>query len=260
MRRRRVRNLATPAPHTVLLCIPSGTPAANILRTSVFPLIRDDPAVGSIVVLSPLVGEPHFAEEFEHEKVRFEPLLPYEPGWLERRFIRIMQEKFVKTMPTESMRIRVARAAKVEQEVRYLDRAPLAAQTTGGSRLALRALQAVPLPIGAWFRLSDSFTLGSQYRDLFHRYRPDLLVTPTTGLYFGEGPVLGRADRAGVPAIAIDLSWDHFTTKTAPLRRVAGLSVWNNLMKRESMLLHGYREEQVAVSGVPQFDLYADKS
>jgi CDP-glycerol glycerophosphotransferase (TagB/SpsB family) len=60
--------------------------------------------------------------------------------------------------------------------------------------------------------------------------------------------------------VAIDLSWDHFTTKTAPLRRVAGLSVWNNLMKREAMELHGYRDQQICVAGVPQFDLYADRA
>jgi hypothetical protein len=178
---------------------------------------------------------------------------------LERRFIRIMQERFVKTMPTSSMRIRVAKAAKAEHEVRYLDRSPLSARATGVKRLAVGALKTVPAPIDFWFRASDFFTLGARYADLFAAYRPALLVTPTTGLYFGEGPLMARADRLGVPSVAIDLSWDHFTTKTAPLRRVMALSVWNDLMKREAMQLHGYRDDQVTVAGVPQFDIYADK-
>jgi hypothetical protein len=254
----------TPRPRggaqTVFLCIPSGTPAANILRTGVFSAIRDDPAVGMVVILSPLVSEPHFVEEHAGPKVRFEPLIPHEPGWLERRFIRIMQERFVKTMPTSSMRIRVAKAARAESEVRYLDRTPLTAKSRGVRRLAVGALRRLPFPIDFWFRASDFCTLGPRYDHVFRRFKPSLLVTPTTGLYFGEGPLMARADRVGVPSVAIDLSWDHFTTKTAPLRRVHGLVVWNSLMKREATQLHGYRDDQVVVSGVPQFDIYADKA
>jgi hypothetical protein len=245
---------------TVFLCIPSGTPAANILRTGVFAAIRDDPAVSTLVILSPLVSESHFIEEHAGPKVRFEPLIPHEPGWIERRFIRVMQERYVKTMPTSSMRIRVAKAARAESEVRYLDRTPLSTKSRGAKRLAVGALRRLPLPIDVWFRASDFCTLGSRYADVFDQYRPSLLVTPTTGLYFGEGPLMARADRLGVPSVAIDLSWDHFTTKTAPLRRVRGLAVWNGLMKREATQLHGYRDEQVVVTGVPQFDIYARKS
>jgi hypothetical protein len=244
---------------TVFLCIPSGTPAANILRTGVFSDIRDDPSVGIVVILSPLVSESHFVEEHAGPKVRFEPLIAHEPGWLERRFIRVMQERFVKTMPTASMRIRVAKAARAEGEVRYLDRTPLSARSRGVRRLAVGALKSLPFPIDFWFKASDFCTLGTRYADVFSVYRPSLLVTPTTGLYFGEGPLMARADRLGVPTVAIDLSWDHFTTKTAPLRRVHGLAVWNGLMKREATQLHGYRDEQVVVAGVPQFDIYADK-
>lgn len=244
---------------TLFVCIPSGTPAANILRTGVFPAIRDDQSVGTVVILSPLVSQRHFIEEHAGPKVRFEPLISHEPGWLERRFIRVMQERFVKTMPTSSMRIRVAKAARAEGEVRYLDRTPLSARSRGARRVAISALKRLPLPIDFWFRASDFCTLGSRYADLFAEHRPSLLVTPTTGLYFGEGPLMARADRRGVPSVAVDLSWDHFTTKTAPLRRVQGLAVWNELMKREATQLHGYRDEQVAVAGVPQFDIYADK-
>jgi hypothetical protein len=84
-----------------------------------------------------------------------------------------------------------------------------------------------------------------------------MLLTPTTGIYFGEGPLMGRADANRVPIMAIDLSWDHFTTKTAPLRRVDSLTVWNETMKRQAVEIHGYRPQQVCVAGVPQFDIYA---
>jgi hypothetical protein len=259
--------LVTNAPGgTLFLCIPSGTPAANILRTRVFGLVRDDLSVGRVVILSPYSAESRFVEEFGGPKVTFAHLDPGVPGWLERRFIRIMQEKFVKRMPTDSMRIRVARSEMLERdsspgraEVRYLDRGQFLAPMLGPKRLSLRALASLPLSIGAWFALSDACVLRDAYASLFRRERPDLVVTPTTGLYFSEGPLLGRAHRAKVAAIAIDLSWDHFTTKTAPLRPVAALAVWNAAMKQQAVEIHGYRPEQVCVTGVPQFDLYHER-
>jgi hypothetical protein len=248
---------------TLFLCIPSGTAAANLLRTPIFRHLRDSPDVGRLLILSPLVREAHFRDEFAADKVAFEELLPHEPGPLERRIVRVLQEKYVKTLPTTSMRIRVARERRLEasaREVRYLDRGALDEPSTRARRAALAVIKRLPLSLPLLFRAGDALTLGDRYRDLFRRERPDLLVTPTTGIYFAEGPLMGRADAEGVPILAVDLSWDHFTTKTAPLRRVAGLAVWNETMKRQAVGLHGYRPEQVCVAGVPQFDLYADPS
>ncbi|MGE3908801.1 MAG: hypothetical protein AB7K36_05595 [Chloroflexota bacterium] len=244
---------------TVFLGVPSGTAAANILRTDVFRLLQESPLVGRLVVLSPLVREASFREELAGPKVAFAELQPHEPGFLERRIIRILQEKYVKTMPTESMRIRVARERELEhgREVRYLDRGGLGAPKTRLVRLLLGGITRMPLSLPLLFKVLDLATLGKRYEALFRRERPALVLTPTTGIYFGEGPLMGRADAAGVPILAIDLSWDHFTTKTAPLRRVAGLTVWNETMKRQAVEIHKYRPEQVCVAGVPQFDIYA---
>jgi hypothetical protein len=125
-------------------------------------------------------------------------------------------------------------------------------------RALLAVVTRLPLPLPFLFKVLDVATLGERYEALFEKERPSLVLTPTTGIYFGEGPLMGRADAAGIPILAIDLSWDHFTTKTAPLRRVAGLTVWNETMKRQAVEIHGYRPEQVCVAGVPQFDIYAD--
>jgi len=247
---------------TVFLCIPSGTAAANLLRTDVFRLLRESPLVGKIVVLSPLVREAAFREEHAGPRVTFAELEPHEPGFLERRIIRILQEKYVKTMPTESMRIRVARERQMElgREVRYLDRGGLGAPKTRLVRTLLAGITKLPLSLPMLFKALDLATLGNRYADLFRREQPALVLTPTTGIYFGEGPLMGRADAERVPILAIDLSWDHFTTKTAPLRRVAGLTVWNETMKRQAVEIHGYRPGQVCVAGVPQFDIYADSA
>src|SRR5215210_7386093 len=167
---------------------------------------------------------------------------------------------FNKTTTTESMRIRVARERQLElgREVRYLDRGGLGAPKTKLVRALLAGVTRLPLPLPLLFKLLDIATLGDRYKLLFEQERPALVLTPTTGIYFGEGPLMGRADKLGIPILAIDLSWDHFTTKTAPLRRVAGLAVWNETMKRQAVEIHGYKPKQVCVAGVPQFDIYAD--
>jgi hypothetical protein len=245
---------------TVFLCIPSGTAAANLLRTNVYRLLCESPLVGKLVVLSPLAREAAFREEHAGPKTVFETLEPHEPGFLERRIIRILQEKYVKTMPTTSMRIRVARERQLElgREVRYLDRGGIGAPKTKLVRALLAGVTRLPLSLPLLFQVIDLATLGDRYAALFAREKPALVLTPTTGIYFGEGPLMGRADAEHVPILAIDLSWDHFTTKTAPLRRVDALTVWNETMKRQAVEIHGYKPQQVCVAGVPQFDIYAD--
>lgn len=258
--RRETRRRLQLAPDTLFLGIPSGTAAANVLRTPIFSTLRQLAPDLHLVVLSPLSREPHFVEEFSGPRVTLEYLEPHDPGAVERRIIRVLQEKYVRRMPTASMRVRVARASHAEREVRYLDRLPLEGNVKGLRRAGLTALGSLPVDLAGWFTLLDLVTLGSRYRELFRRHRPKLVVTPTSGLYFSEGPLLARATRAGVPTMAIDLSWDHFTTKTAPLRPVSRMCVWNEPMRDEAMRLHGYRFEQVAVTGVPQFDQYADRA
>ncbi len=41
--------------------------------------------------------------------------------------------------------------------------------------------------------------------------------------------------------MAIDPSWDNFTNKLIPVRRVDRLVVWNTIMKDQAVALHGYQ-------------------
>jgi hypothetical protein len=56
--------------------------------------------------------------------------------------------------------------------------------------------------------------------------------------------------------MAVDPSWDNFTNKLIPVRRVDRLIVWNELMKQQAIDFHGYAPDEVKVAGVPQWDLY----
>ena len=56
--------------------------------------------------------------------------------------------------------------------------------------------------------------------------------------------------------MAIDPSWDNFTNKLMPVRRVSRLVVWNTLMKEQAIDLHGYQPDEIRLAGVPQWDRY----
>ena len=90
----------------------------------------------------------------------------------------------------------------------------------------------------------------------FERYQPSLLVVSSPGLIFSEMPLLRTASRRGVASMAIDPSWDNFTNKLLPVRRVTRLVVWNELMKQQAIELHGYEPDEIRIAGTPQWDRY----
>jgi len=91
---------------------------------------------------------------------------------------------------------------------------------------------------------------------LFDRHQPAMLVTSSPGLIFSEVPLLRTAAKRGVRTVAIDPSWDNFTNKLLPVRRVSRLIVWNELMKQQAVDLHGYDPSEIRVAGTPQWDSY----
>jgi hypothetical protein len=62
--------------------------------------------------------------------------------------------------------------------------------------------------------------------------------------------------RRGIRTMAIDPSWDNFTNKLLPVRRVDRLLVWNDLMREQAVAFHGYSDGSIRLCGAPQFDGY----
>jgi hypothetical protein len=103
---------------------------------------------------------------------------------------------------------------------------------------------------------SDRLVSHPEAEALFDTYRPVLYVASSPGLVFSELPLLRTASRRRLRSMAVDPSWDNFTNKLLPVRRVSRLVVWNDLMRDQAIDLHGYRPEEIRVAGVPQFDGY----
>jgi hypothetical protein len=232
-------------PSRVLLSVPNGGSAGSVLRTGlVRRLLEAHPGV-EIVLLSPLVRDPVFAGEFGDIRVHLDDLAPHVPAGLEARLGALMQAAYLTSDITESVRIRFAearanRTMRWIRTKRWLTRVALRSMTRKGSRYAV----------------SDRLISHPSTEALFDRVRPALYVASSPGLIFSEVPLLRTAARRGVRSMAVDPSWDNFTNKLLPVRHVDRLIVWNDVMKREAVELHGYAPDEVRVSGPPQWDIY----
>jgi hypothetical protein len=229
----------------VLISVPHGFSAGNVLRTGLIRRILDsDPAV-RVVVASPLVDDTEFVREFSHPRVQFEPLPAHRPAGLEARLLALIQASYIDSSVTEAVQIR-RQEAVARKTIRFIR--------------AKRRLAAMFAPSivrkETRYDLIDRLVSHPQAEQVFDRHQPALLVTSSPGLIQAEVPLLRTAVRRRVPSIAVDASWDNFTNKVLPVRRVSRLLVWNQLMKQQAVELHGYQPGEVQVTGPPHWDLY----
>lgn len=229
----------------VLLSVPNGGSAGSVLRTGLVRRLLEAHPGACVVLASPLVNDPLFASEFADPRIQLEDLPRHVPAGLEARLLALMQAAYLTSDVTESVSIRFAeaRAQKTMRWLRtkrFMTRTLLRSMTRKESRYA-------------W---SDRLIAHAPAEQLFDRVRPALYVASSPGLIFSEIPLLRTAARRGVRSMAVDPSWDNFTNKLLPVRRVDRLIVWNDLMKQQAIDIHGYAPDEVRVAGPPQWDLY----
>ncbi|MEK7575800.1 MAG: CDP-glycerol glycerophosphotransferase family protein [Patescibacteria group bacterium] len=159
----------------------------------------------------------------------------------------------------------------------YLNLTPLAwLEATMGVRIdekALRKKKKYPLFLkkfiantfgkSKWVRKKlaskiDNFIFSERpYKDLFDKYKPLVIFVPD--IFGPQGlNILREAKRQGVKSLGMTASWDHFP-KRFEARKPDTLLVWNEILKKEAIELQDYEEKNIFVSGVPQYDLFAQK-
>ena len=229
----------------MIVSVPHGGAAGNILRTGILSRVLDADRSLKVVLASPLVNDAGFVKEFTHPRITLEELPPHRPAGREARLLALMQAGYLESGITESVKIRRAEAT-AKGVVRWLPLKKAVAAVVAPSMLRPSTR----------YDLSDRLVTHPAAQRLFDRHQPALLVVSNPGLIFSEVPLLRTARQRGVRAIAIDPSWDNFTNKLIPVRRVDRLVVWNTIMKDQAVALHGYRPEDIRLAGTPQWDLY----
>ena len=229
----------------VLMSVPHGAAAGNMLRAGLIRRVLATDTRTRVVIASPLVRDPEFVAEFGQPRVQMINLPPHRPAGLEARLMALVQAGYIGSGVTESVRIRRQEAA-ANGTIRWI----------GAKRALTSILAPSMLRKQTRYRLIDRMVSHEWAERLFEQEGPALLVTSSPGLIFSEFPLLRTAVRRQVRSMAIDPSWDNFTNKLLPARRVNRLIVWNDLMKQQAIEHHGYQEEEIRVAGTPQWDLY----
>jgi len=229
----------------VLVSIPSGVSAGNILRGGLIDRILDAHRDVEVVVVSPLVRDAAFVQEFKRPRVAFEDLPPHIPSGLEGRLMALIQAGYLDSGVSESVKIRRAESA-AKKSIRWIRT----------KRLLASVLMPSILRKATRYQAVDRMISHRWAEQLFDRYKPVLLVGSSPGLIFSEVPLLRTAVRRRVRTIVVDPSWDNFTNKLIPVRRADRIVVWNDIMKQQAIELHGYEPGQVLVAGPPHWDRY----
>jgi hypothetical protein len=229
----------------ILFSVPHGAAAGNIVRTGIIHRVLDADVSLRAVILSPLAGDPAFVEEVAHPRVTVETLPPHRPAGVEARLLALMQAGYLESGVTESVRIRRAEA-HAKGTIRWI----------GLKHLIARTLMPSLVKKDTRYDAIDRQVSHPQVEAAFDRLQPAMVVTSSPGLILSEVPLLRTAKRRRIRTMAIDPSWDNFTNKLMPVRRVNRLVVWNDVMKTQAIELHGYQADGVRVGGVPQWDRY----
>jgi hypothetical protein len=234
---------------TLFMVVHQGFVARYLLRTDILDSLS---AAGArVVVLAPNHDEPYLEAELGAAGVRLEPLRADISEVASRLWLLLYHLRSYtlgRVADTAALREKYGGA---RQQQRSRNRAAAwvihaALQVLWRSRMARRAL----------LGLESLLYSPRLHRDLFERYRPDLVVTTSPGWFVSDALVLREARREGVPTAVSVLSWDNPTSKgyrgAFPDRMIA----WSERMADQIARHHDYPRDRIEACGVPHFDAY----
>jgi hypothetical protein len=227
---------------TIFIIVDSGTAIRNLLRTSVLKTLKDQGNL-QVVVFSPIT-DTEFLKEIESPNVTVERNPVHQSGFifnildsLEKDIWAIHNNLFTFTQKRKKKFGYFLKKAFFRFFLKFSRRSPQDVQKF----LSKLKLKSLPL-------------LGTDY---FKKYNPSMVFYAT--LYSRNLCLEHGAKQRGIPSVAFVLSWDNPTSKGPFPVRPDCVIVWNDILKRELIRYHDYKEDELFVSGVPQFDIYSQQ-
>tara|TARA_Y100000310_G_scaffold337992_1_gene426454 strand:- start:1638 stop:2993 length:1356 start_codon:yes stop_codon:yes gene_type:complete len=220
---------------TLFITISRGSLIRNFFYTGVVGEILR--AGIRIVVITPYVGNDVF-EKFKHENLIIEPLKA-----TKNKFQGLFTELQKGAIFNKTIRIRF--------KYRVTGRAP--------SRILyyVRLFFVAPIrfiPWGEYFIrfLESKINPHTQNDYLFEKYNPDLVFSTAA---VNDSYIIKGAKRFGVTSVDMPKSWDNLSKMLFPVK-ADHLFVWNPFMREQAIKFQGYKEKEISMTGVPQFDFY----
>ena len=222
---------------TIFITIPMGLIYRNIIKSGVIDWLKKNG--WRIVILTSAYKDQVFLDEVKDENVFVEPLINYEPQGWERTIVNFINNLVF----TETTKVKLA----VERDNKNYG--------AWISKILIYKL------FGKWQWLKDKLEMMENnftqelYKELFAKYQPGLIFA-THLVYHDDIELIREAKKAGIKTVGMVMSWDNLTSKGAVHVKTDKLIVWNELVKKEAIELAGFKEADIAVVGVPQFDFY----
>ena len=231
---------------TVLVYVYDSNIVRNILRTQVLPTLTNSPEIGKVVLLVHAFRVEAYREEFTHPKIVLETYPPNLPSKAELVAWFLIRQ----TIPTNNVRI------KIDE---LLDRTPNLKIPKYLFALSFHTLSKVSfLRKIIRFFLRIPFSTNT-FKPLVEKYNPDLVFLPTT-YDINDIRLLKYCKAHSIRTVGMVKSWDNLLGKDALIVRPDFLIVHSETLKRQAITLTGYPEKDIFISGIPQFDVYADKT
>ncbi len=227
---------------TIFISITRGSLIRNFFHSGVVSKVLDQGC--KVVCLTPNYKDTEFFEAYQHPDLHLEPLISPKNYKLER-----VIKEFLKGCifnQTVHVRYKYRFSGQQPRKILYLPRI-----------LFLAPLKYVPgfKKLIRWF----DFKLNPQpeHDYLFEKYKPSL-VFATTAHTESDIAVLKSARRFKVTTVDMPKSWDNLS-KILFHQKTDYMIVWSPFMQGQAVQYKGYKQEEVLVTGVPQFDYYTNK-
>lgn len=101
--------------------------------------------------------------------------------------------------------------------------------------------------------------VSNDFKELINKYHPNIVLTCTPGFSSAESEIIIMAKKIGLKTIAINSSWDNFTSNATQFRKTDYIICWNEVMRQEAISIHNYNPNKVFVSGIYRFDHHFEK-
>ena len=245
-------------PATILMAASSGFEARLLLRSGIFKAFEDSGA--RLVVLVPNADESYIQEEFARPNV-----------YLEQLKLKEYQEYADKSRLEGLLKLVRAyspnwRGVSAEWRQNRRDRFRLFGgkmspnQRRSPKFLLVKCLVWAARRFGALrrglFHLENRLFRPDFHKNIFRKYRPDLLVVGSPGYWDWDTYLMREAADNGVPTASVVLSYDNPNTKGYPGASPDHVVACTAIMRRELIAMADIPSSVIHVGGVTQFDIY----
>ena len=225
---------------TIFITSFEGMEIKNILRTSIFSTLLEDPDVRIVLFTRNQERADYHKREFHDSRIVYEIVEKPEIKGLDA-FLQKLKFMLLKTESTD-LRRRMRYAAD-HNRIAYWGGLAL-------NRILARKLSRIMLRF-----LDYHFVDNLQYDAYFEKYKPNLVVL---GNLFTESETdfLRASKKRGIRTIGFINSWDKTTARSVLRGHPNKIIVFNDIVKDEVVCLNDVDPKHIFVGGMPHFDRY----